>query len=181
MGYFPMADEDDTIEWFRTYERCVFPIEGVHVSRSLAKTIRSGRFEIRFNTAFEDVMRACRRPDGNWINEEIIHAYTAVHREGWAHCGECWADGELVGGIYGVAIGTCFSAESMFHRTTDASKVALWAMVNRCRVLGFTVFDAQVMNPHLASMGAVTITQVKYMRLLGRALQGTTLWSAPKP
>jgi leucyl/phenylalanyl-tRNA---protein transferase len=157
MGYFPMADDDDEILWYRTYERCLFPIQGIHVSRTLAKTIRSGVFEIRFDTAFEEVMRSCRRPEGNWINEEIIQAYTAIHEEGWAHSGECWQNGRLVGGIYGVAIGTSFSAESMFHRETDGSKVALWAMVEKCRQLGFTIFDAQIMNPHLLSLGAYEI------------------------
>ena len=177
MGYFPMADDDDRIEWYRTYERCLFPIEGIRISKSLAKTIRQGRFEVRFDTAFEEVMRSCRRPEGNWINEDIIQAYTLIHEEGWAHCGECWENGVLVGGIYGVAIGTCFSAESMFHRVTDASKVALWAMVERCRELGFTIFDAQVMNPHLQSLGAYEVPHAKYMKLLTKATQGTTGWS----
>jgi len=177
MGYFPMADDDDQIEWYRTYERCLFPIEGIRVSKSLAKTIRQGRFEIRFDTAFEEVMRSCRRPDGNWINEEIIRAYTNIFDEGWAHCGECWQDGVLVGGIYGVAIGTCFSAESMFHRVTDASKIALWAMIEKCRELGFTIFDAQVMNPHLLSLGAYEVSNAKYMKMLNEATLGKTEWS----
>jgi len=122
-------------------------------------------------------MRSCRRPDGNWINEEIIRAYTSIFEEGWAHCGECWEDGVLVGGIYGVAIGTCFSAESMFHRVTDASKVALWAMVEKCRELGFTIFDAQVMNPHLLSLGAYEVSNAKYMKMLADATLGKTEWS----
>ena len=128
-GVFPMADDEGHIDWYQPYRRALLPMEGIHVSRSLAKTIRKGTFEIRFDTAFEQVMRSCLRPKENWISEDIIRVYTQIHREGWAHCGECWMEGELVGGVYGVALGACFCAESMFHRATDASKVALWAMV----------------------------------------------------
>src|SRR4051812_18190937 len=120
-GAFPMTMEDGRIDWFQPWRRALFPIEGVHVSRSLAKIIRRGGFEIRFDTAFEQVMRCCLRPDDNWISEEFIRVYTQIHHEGWAHCGECWIDGELAGGVYGLAVGTCFCAESMFHRATNAS------------------------------------------------------------
>jgi leucyl/phenylalanyl-tRNA--protein transferase len=176
-GAFPMTMEDGEVEWFQPYHRALFPIDGVHVSHSLAKTIRKQTFEIRFDTSFEDVMRSCLRPEDNWISEEFIRCYTQVHREGWAHCGECWKDGELVGGVYGVAIGTCFCAESMFHKETNASKVALWAMVEKCRELGFTIFDAQIMNPHLRSLGAYEIPHEEYMKLLKMALAGATDWS----
>lgn len=176
-GVFPMADEDGEIGWYRPHRRCLFPIEGIRVSRSLAKTIRSGRFEVRFDTSFEQVMRGCLRPGDNWISEDIIRVYTAIHEEGWGHCGEVWLDGELVGGIYGLALGACFSAESMFHCVTDASKVALHAMVEKCRELGFKIFDAQVMNPHLASLGAYEIADHEYESLLQSALKETTAWS----
>lgn len=174
-----MADDDGRIQWYQPHIRALFPIEGIRVSHSLAKTIRRGPFEIRFDTSYEAVMRGCLRPGDNWINEEIIRTYTQAHTEGWGHCGECWQDGELVGGIYGIALGSAFFAESMFHRKTDASKVALWAMVNRCREVGFTIFDAQIMNPHLASLGAFEVPHREYMTMLAKALKQSTPWSAP--
>ncbi len=176
-GIFPMTMEDGVIEWFRPVRRSLFPIEGIHVSHSLRKTIRRGAFEIRFDTAFEDVMRGCLRPEENWISEEFIRVYSLVAYQGWAHCCETWKDGRLAGGVYGVALGSCFFAESMFHRETDASKVALWALVEKCRALGFTLFDAQIMNPHLASLGAYEVTNRRFQALLKDALAKTTPWS----
>ena len=170
-GAFPMTVEDGEIEWFQPRRRALFPIEGIHVSHSLARTIRKQTFEIRFDTAFEQVMLNCFRPDGNWLSEHFVRAYGEAHRQGWAHSGECWQDGELVGGVYGLALGSCFCAESMFHRRTNASKVALWAMVNRCREQGFTIFDAQIMNPHLKSLGAHEVSHAQYMRMLREALR----------
>ncbi len=174
---FPMTMEDERVEWFQPRRRALFPIEGIHVSRSLEKTIRRQEFEIRFDTSFEAVMRNCLRPEDNWISEDFIRCYTQIHLEGWGHCSECWFEGELVGGVYGIAMGSCFCAESMFHRRTNASKVALWAMVNKCRELGFTIFDAQIMNPHLQSLGAYEIPHRAYQRILGKALTETTEWS----
>ncbi|AIE87214.1 leucyl/phenylalanyl-tRNA--protein transferase [Fimbriimonas ginsengisoli] len=174
---FPMTMDDGEVEWFQPRDRCLFPIEGVHVSRSLARTIRRGVFEVRFDTDFEAVIRGCFRPDDNWLSEDFVRVYSEIHRQGWGHCAECWQDGRLVGGVYGIALGSCFSAESMFHRETDASKVALWAMVDRCRELGFTIFDAQIMNPHLASLGAFEVPHRRYERLLRDALKQTTPWS----
>jgi leucyl/phenylalanyl-tRNA--protein transferase len=179
-GAFPMADEDGEVGWYRPRRRCLFPIEGIHVSRSLQRTINRGHFEVRFDTSFEAVMRSCLRPEGNWISEEFFRVYTEIHRQGWGHCAEVWEGGELVGGTYGIALGSCFCAESMFHRKTDASKVALAAMVDRCRELGFTIFDAQIMNPHLKSLGAYEVTERAYERMLGDALDKTTTWSVPE-
>jgi leucyl/phenylalanyl-tRNA---protein transferase len=179
-GAFPMTTQGDEVEWFQPHKRALFPISGITVSRSLRHTINSGKFDIRFDTAFEQVMRSCLRPDDNWISEDLIRVYTQVHYEGWGHCCECWADGELVGGVYGIALGGCFCAESMFYRKTDASKVALWALVEKCRELGFTLFDAQVMNPHLDSLGAVEVTHTHYMQLLQEALRQRTPWSDPR-
>lgn len=176
-GAFPMTMDDGEVQWFQPRRRALFPIEGIHVSRSLQKVIRRGDFEVRFDTSFEQVMRACLRPDGNWISEDFIRVYTLIHHEGWAHCAECWQDGELVGGLYGIALGGCFCAESMFHRQTNASKVALWAMVDKCRNLGFTLFDAQIMNPHLRSLGAYEVSHLEYMRMLEEALDIQTDWS----
>lgn len=177
-GAFPMADSFDVIEWYRPHVRTLFPIEGVHVSHSLKKTIRSSVYEVRFDTSFRQVMENCLRPDDNWINEEIISVYTEIFEQGWGHCAECWADEELVGGLYGIALGSCFCAESMFHKKTDASKVALAAMVDKCRELGFTMFDAQIMNSHLESMGAFEISHKKYMTQLLKALGDSTPWSS---
>lgn len=176
-GAFPMTMEDGEIEWFQPFVRALFPVSGMRVSRSLARTIRRAAFEVRFDTSFEAVMRGCLRPKDNWISEPLIRVYTQVHWEGWGHCCECWADGELVGGVYGVALGACFCAESMFHRRTGASKVALWALIERCRELGFEVFDAQVMNPHLASLGAFECPHERYMTLLRGAMLKRTTWS----
>jgi leucyl/phenylalanyl-tRNA---protein transferase len=179
-GALPMTMEDGEVGWFRPRRRCLFPLSGVHVSRSLARTIRRGTFEIRFDTAFEAVMRGCLRPDGNWISEDFIRVYTLIHHEGWGHCAEAWVGDELVGGAYGIALGSCFCAESMFHRATDASKVALAALVDRCRELGFTIFDAQIMNPHLRSLGAYEVPEREYARMLRDALERTTPWSVER-
>lgn len=176
-GAFPMTMDDGEVQWFLPRQRALFPIEGIHVSRSLRKVIDRGEFEIRFDTTFEQVMRSCLRPDGNWISEDFIRVYTLIHHEGWGHCAECWKDGELVGGVYGVALGGCFCAESMFHRQTNASKVALWAMVEKCKELGFTIFDAQIMNPHLESLGAFEVPHREYLPMLEEALKVETVWS----
>lgn len=176
-GAFPMGEpETGEIEFYVPNVRAVFPMTGIRVSRSLKKTLRSEAFEVRFDTTFEDVMRGCLRPVDNWITEGLIACYSQIHREGWAHCCEAWLDGSLVGGVYGLALGGCFCAESMFHRETDASKVALWALVNRCKELGFVLFDAQIMNPHLASLGALEMDHRTYLRELRRAITVTTAW-----
>ena len=171
-------EETDETEWLRPHNRCLFPIEGIRVSKSLQKTIRQGKFEVRFDTSFQQVIESCRRPDGNWINEDFIRVYTQIHQQGWGHCSECWFSGKLVGGVYGIAIGGVFFAESMFHRETDASKVALHALVETCRAKGFVIFDAQIMNPHLLSLGAYEMPDKQYRRLLSEALQVQTEWSA---
>lgn len=176
-GAFPMTMSDGSVEWFLPHRRCLFPMSGIHRSRSLERTLRRGHFEVRFDTAFEAVMRGCLRPDDNWISEDFIRVYTHIHHHGWGHCAETWQDGELVGGVYGIALGGVFCAESMFHRATDASKVALGALIDRCRELGFVIFDAQIMNPHLASLGAYEISSREYERQLRRALHVSTPWS----
>ncbi len=178
-GWFPMVMDEKTTrtEWLRPYSRCLFPIEGIHVSRSLAKTIKKQKFEVRFDTAFEEVIRSCRRPDNNWINEDFIRVYTQIYKQGWGHCAECWFCENLVGGVYGIAIGGVFYAESMFHRMTDASKVALHSLVETCRERGFVLFDAQIMNPHLESLGAFEIPDEDYRGQLAQALKVHTNWS----
>jgi len=104
-GAFPMTMDDGSVEWFQPVRRALFPIEGIHLSKSLERTIRRGVYEVRFDTSFEEVMRGCLRPGDNWISEEFIRAYSEIHRQGWGHCSETWRDGELVGGVYGIALG----------------------------------------------------------------------------
>lgn len=175
-GAFPMSDDDNVVEWYQSNPRCLFPIEGIHVSRSLAKVLRQDRFRVTFDTAFTEVMEHCLRPSGNWITPEFIQVYTEIHRQGWGHSCEVWSGERLVGGVYGIALGGAFCAESMFHRETDASKVALYHLVEKCRELGFVLFDAQIMNDHLVSLGAFPVTNQKYLTLLQRALKVKTVW-----
>lgn len=165
-GYFPMADDDGTVRFYGVERRAMLPIEGIHVSRSLAKRIRRGGFEIRFDTAFREVMEGCRDREETWINDEIVELFCSAHVEGWAHSCECWIDGKLMGGVYGLRLGACFSAESMFHRAPDASKLALWALVEKTREAGFQVFDAQILNPFLETLGAYEVPHEDYLRMV---------------
>jgi leucyl/phenylalanyl-tRNA--protein transferase len=168
-GLFPMRIEG-TLAWWSPDPRGVIPLDGFHVSRSLRPAI--SRFEIRVDTAFEAVMRACadpRRPHG-WIDESFVVAYTRLHAQGWAHSVETWAGDELVGGLYGLRIGGLFAGESMFHRMTGASKVACWAAVALLRLDGARLFDVQWTTPHLRTLGAVDVTRAEYLRLLADAL-----------
>ncbi|HLJ57308.1 MAG TPA: leucyl/phenylalanyl-tRNA--protein transferase [Chthonomonadaceae bacterium] len=171
-GIFPMHNQfSGELEWYRPNPRAIIPLDGFHVSRSLAKTIRRGEFQVTMNRAFEDVMRGCAdRDGGSWINDEFIAVYGALHRGGKAHSVEVWRDGALAGGTYGVALGGAFMAESMFHRVTDASKVALHGLVSRLNERGFTLLDTQYLTPHLASLGAITISHGRYMQRLRTAL-----------
>ena len=171
-GIFPMADErSGEVLWFRPDPRAIIPLDGLHVSRSLARTLRRGLFEIRVDTDFEGVMRACAdRPEGTWISARFVEVYSALHRAGKAHSVEAWREGRLVGGVYGLALGGAFMAESMFHRETDASKVALAALVGRLRERRFILLDVQYVTPHLESLGAVEITRREYERRLELAL-----------
>lgn len=170
-GLFPMRlGRGGPVGWWSPDPRGVIPLDGLQVSRSMRKA--STRFEIRINTAFETVMRACadpRRPNG-WIDDAFVGAYVELHRLGWAHSIETWRAGELAGGLYGVAIGGLFAGESMFHRVSDASKVALMALVDRVREGGATLLDVQWVTPHLESLGAVAVPRVEYLRRLADAL-----------
>ncbi|MDM8007328.1 MAG: leucyl/phenylalanyl-tRNA--protein transferase [Phycisphaerae bacterium] len=181
-GIFPM-DVEGQIQWFSPDPRAVIPLDGFHASKTCMQTWRSGRFEIRIDTAFEEVMRGCAdRRDGTWISEEIVRAYCRLHELGLAHSVEAWRTldrltgvgqgqaGELAGGLYGVAIGGAFFGESMFSRQRDASKVALVALVERMRRRGFALLDIQFMTPHLQRFGAVEIPRDEYLERLKNAL-----------
>lgn len=170
-GIFPMADAGGRINWYAPDPRAIIEHANLRRSRSLRATIRKGRYEVRVNTAFEAVMRACADRPETWINAEFIRAYTALHRAGFAHSVEAWQDGELVGGLYGVALGGLFCGESMFSRATDASKVCLVALVDRLVARGFVLHDVQFLTPHLASLGATTIPRAEYERRLAAAIR----------
>jgi leucyl/phenylalanyl-tRNA--protein transferase len=171
-GIFPFFDETTPILWWSPDPRAVFELDGFHVSRSLARTLRQGRFTATVNQAFGQVIRGCaHRPgQGIWITPAMIDAYTALHQLGWAHSLEVWRDGELGGGVYGVAVGGLFAGESMFTRLRDGSKVALAHLIPRLRERGFRLFDVQYLNDHTASLGAVEIPRSAYLTRLRAAL-----------
>jgi leucyl/phenylalanyl-tRNA--protein transferase len=171
-GIFPMADSRDAedIFWVEPRNRAIIPLERFHVSRSMAKTIRRGTFTVTRDKAFGQVIRACAQREETWINAEIERATLGLHAAGHAHSVECWQDGELVGGLYGVRLGRAFFGESMFSQVPDASKVALAWLVARMRVGNFTLLDCQFMTAHLASLGAATVARDAYVELLSLAL-----------
>jgi leucyl/phenylalanyl-tRNA--protein transferase len=172
-GVFPMALEDGEIGWFSPDPRGILPLDAFHVSDRLARVIRQGRFEVAVDGAFEGVMRACaERPgEGTWISQEILDSYVALYRLGLAHSVEVRLEGALVGGLYGVHLGGAFFGESMFHRVTDASKVALAALVDRLRRAGFLLLDIQWVTPHLAQFGAIEIPRREYLARLKAAVE----------
>ena len=171
-GIFPMSDSRDApdIFWVEPRERAIIPLDGFRCSRRLARTIRSDTFEVRLDTAFHEVVRACAERDETWINETIERATLGLHAAGHAHSVECWRDGRLVGGLYGVRLGGAFFGESMFSTERDASKVALAHLVARMKLAGFQLLDCQFMTEHLASMGAVTVSRDDYLDRLDQAL-----------
>ncbi len=173
-GAFPMTDSDGVTRWYTADPRGVIPIEAdrFRVPRSLRQTMRRGVYEVRINHDFEATMRGCmdRGSGGTWISEDLVRAYTRLHREGFAHSVETWADGQLVGGLYGVSLGAAFFGESMFHRQRDASKVALVALVERLRERGFVLLDAQARTRHLAQFGCEEVEAGEYLRRLRAAL-----------
>ena len=173
MGIFPMSDgrDDPEIHWVDPRRRGVLPLDGFHLSRSLAKRIRSGRFRVTTDTAFQAVVEACAKREETWISHRIQRLYLQLHRLGFAHSVEVWCGEELVGGVYGVALGGAFFGESMFSTVTDASKVALAYAVHRLREGGFRLFDTQFVTSHLASLGGAEISRAEYHRLLAEALE----------
>jgi leucyl/phenylalanyl-tRNA--protein transferase len=171
-GYFPMGMDDGEIRWYSPDPRGVLPLDRFHAPRRLLRVVRSRRFEISVDRAFRDVMKACAadREEGTWINGEILDSYCALHDHGLAHSVEVWDGGRLAGGLYGVSLNGAFFGESMFHRVSDASKVALWALVERLRDRTFTLLDIQWLTPFLASCGAVEMPRERYLEVLAEAL-----------
>jgi leucyl/phenylalanyl-tRNA--protein transferase len=169
-GIFPMAMENGEIGWFSPDPRGILPLDAFHVPHGLRRVLKKNNFEIRLNTAFEEVIRACGERSETWISEAIVASYVNLHCLGFAHSVEVWMDEKLVGGLYGISIYGAFFGESMFHTVTDASKVALVELVNRLNELGFKLLDTQYVTNHLRMFGAVEIARPKYMQLLKQAL-----------
>jgi leucyl/phenylalanyl-tRNA--protein transferase len=169
-----MADSRDADElfWVEPRSRAVIPLDNFHLSRSLRRTLRSGKFIVTADRNFADVIAACADREETWINAELEQAMLALHASGYAHSVEVWSEDELVGGLYGVKLGRAFFGESMFSRRTDASKVALACLVARLKVGNFSLLDCQFMTEHLASLGAVTVSRETYVALLSAALGG---------
>ena len=182
-GVFPMAEtrDDPEIYWVDPKRRGVLPLNGFRLSRSLAKLIRSRRLTVTYDTEFDAVLAACADRDETWINPEIEWLYAELHRAGHAHSVEVREDGTLVGGVYGVTLGTAFFGESMFSRRRDASKVALAYAVTLLRRQRFTLFDTQFLTDHLASLGAVEIPRSAYRMQLAEALDGRAAFEGPVP
>lgn len=170
-GAFPMADRYGRLGIYRSDPRSVLELDALRVSRSLARVIRKGTYEVRVDHDFEAVIRACADRKETWINAEIIDAFVRFHEVGKAHSVEAYRDGKLVGGLYGVSLGAAFMGESMFSRANDASKVCLVHLVERLKARGFTLLDCQVQNDHLARLGAVEIPEPEYLRRLDHALR----------
>jgi len=176
-GWFPMAVDGGEIRWYSPDPRGIIPLDSFHVPSRLARVIRSGRFRIEIDRDFPAVIRACAQMDrkedesGTWIDREIRESYIALHQQGLAHSIEAWEGEVLAGGLYGVALGGAFFGESMFHRATDASKVALAALVERMKSRGFTLLDVQWVTPHLEQFGAIEIPRSHYLRVLNTAVQ----------
>lgn len=171
-GVFPWFNEGDPVIWWSPDPRAILPLDAFHIPRRLAATVRQERFRVTLNTCFPEVIRGCAdRPDeGTWLTEEMIEAYIALNRAGHAHSLETWQEQELVGGVYGVAIGGLFAAESMFHRATDASKVALVKLVEHLRNRGYQLLDVQILNDHTRQFGATDIPRNEYLDRLRHAV-----------
>ncbi len=176
-GVFPMAVEGGEIAWFSPDPRTIIPLETFHVPHGLRRTLKKAQFEIRIDTAFESVVRHCAERPETWINEEIIESYVNLHRQGRAHTVEAWLDGALAGGLYGVALGGAFFGESMFHVVTDASKVALHALVTRLRERGFSLLDTQWTTPHLQRFGVLEISRKNYLERLAACVKAQCAFS----
>ena len=182
IGVFPMAGPDGEVGWYAPDPRAVLPLDRFHVPKTLAKTVRQRRFEVAVDRDFEATMRACAAPAPDrpetWISDELVEAYVALHRAGFAHSVECWRGGAFAGGLYGVALGGAFFGESMVSRQRDASKVALVHLVERLRAGGFRLLDTQMTTPHLARFGVVEVPRADFERRLAAALAADADWHA---
>jgi leucyl/phenylalanyl-tRNA--protein transferase len=176
-GWFPMAGSGGEISWYSPDPRGIIPLDRFRVSSRLRRTVKQGTYRIAVDTAFEQVIRACaeaergRDDPGTWISEEIVQSYCALHDLGHAHSVEAWAGDQLAGGLYGVALGGAFFGESMFHRATDASKVALVGLVERLQARHFGLLDTQWVTDHLRQFGGMEIPRSDYLRMLERSLR----------
>ena len=170
LGVFPMAMEDDSIAWFSPDPRAIIPLEKFHVPHVLRRVDRKKIFEVKIDNRFGEVIRACAKRKDTWINDEIIESYEHLHKLGHAHSVEAWSKNKLAGGLYGVAVGGAFFGESMFHRVTDASKIALVALVEHLRANKFALLDTQWTTPHLQQFGVIEIPRERYLKMLRRAV-----------
>jgi leucyl/phenylalanyl-tRNA---protein transferase len=173
MGIFPMGDSRNPgapLRWYAPDPRCIFDLEAFHVPKRLHRTYRSGKFQVKVNSAWREVMMACADREDTWITDEIYDAYTELHRMGLAHSVETYLNGSLAGGLYGVCIGGAFMGESMFHTETDASKIALLFLVERMKERGFALLDCQFITSHLNTFGAVEISHDEYLKRLNMAI-----------
>lgn len=171
MGVFPMGSDNGDIHWYSPDPRCIIDLETFHISKRLARTYRRNIFEMRVNSAWDEVIRQCAQRSTTWINDEIMRAYTELNRLGLAHSVEAYADGLLAGGLYGVSIGGAFMGESMFHRARDASKVCLVYLVERLKERGYVLLDCQYATDHLRQFGAHLISRDEYLIRLHGALR----------
>jgi|SRR5579871_2688854 len=184
-GVFPMAERRDDPElfWVSPEKRGVIPLDAFHVPQRLKRTVKSDRFVVTSDVCFTDVMRACAAPapdrKESWINDEILRLYAILHASRYAHSIECWREGKLVGGLYGVALGSAFFGESMFSQERDASKVALVHLVARLKKGGFTLLDTQFMTAHLKQFGTIEIPRADYLARLKEALAREAYWPEP--
>ncbi len=184
VGLFPWPNQPGDRIWFTSDPRAVLEPRGLHVSRRLARTLRQGAFTATVDAAFETVIASCahQRPDGTWITPELMECYIELHHLGWAHSFETWTrEGDLAGGLYGIAIGGLFGAESMFHAVTDASKAAMAAMMQHVRSIGVELIDLQVITDHTARMGATEISQMAYLQRLDHAIDLPVSWPLAEP
>ncbi|MBV9009750.1 MAG: leucyl/phenylalanyl-tRNA--protein transferase [Verrucomicrobia bacterium] len=170
LGVFPMAMDEGGIEWFSPRRRGIIPLENFHLPHTARRSWKRQVFELKIDRAFPEVIRACARRAETWINDEIVTSYERLHQLGYAHSVEAWQDGKVAGGLYGVALGGAFFGESMFHRVSDASKIALAGLVERLKQQRFALLDTQWLTPHLQQFGAIEISRAKYLDLLQYAV-----------
>lgn len=183
-GIFPWFDDSQPILWWSPNPRLIIQPNDLHISRSLRKTLKKGQFQVTSDTCFNAVMRACAEPrenqDGTWITDEMLDAYTELHEQGYAHSVEAWSNKQLVGGLYGVAIGKVFFGESMFSRASNASKAAFTLLMTTLKTSGFELVDCQVQTDHLQSLGAHEISRQHFLDLLVDLTQAPTRWPSCK-